>query len=123
MTAGWGYPFTILSGNGRVRISEERENIRESVRIILSTEPGERILHPDFGTKLHQFIFEVIDAQTEEMIRREIRHSLRLWEKRVCDVEVETDRMTGEQGVLRVEVSYSIVGSGEKERVEIVLGG
>lgn len=123
MTAGWGYPFEITSGNGRVRISTERENIRESVIIILSTEPGERIFHPDFGTRLHQFLFEMIDSQTEEMICREIRRALRLWERRIYDVEVETDRMTGEQGVLRVEVSYRIAGSGEGERVEITLGG
>lgn len=123
MTAGWGYPFEITGGSGRVRISGERENIRESVVIILTTEPGERIFHPDFGTRLRQFLFEAPDSQTEEMIRREIRHALGLWEKRIYDVEVETDRMTGEQGVLRVEVSYCIAGSGERERVEIALGG
>lgn len=123
MTAGWGYPFEIKSGNGRVRISAERENIRESVIIILSTEPGERIFHPDFGTRLHQFLFELIDPQTKEMICREIRHSLQLWEKRITDVEVETERITGVQGALRVEVSYRIAGSGEEDRVEIALGG
>lgn len=123
MSAGWGYPFEMTDGNGMVRLSEEKENIRESVMIILSTEPGERLLHPNFGTKLHQFLFEPMDARTEEMICREVRHSLQLWEKRIYDIEVEPDTMAGERGMLRIAVSYRIGGSGKQEQVEIAVGG
>ncbi len=121
MSAGWGFPFKISTDNGRVEISEMRENIRQSVKIILMTEPGERMACPEFGTKLHQFIFENMDSQTEEMICREVRQSLRRWEKRIQVTRVETDIKHGKQGELRVAVAYRIVDGEESDRVEIML--
>lgn len=114
-------PFCVSGEHGRVEISTMRENIRESVEIILRTEPGERMMHPEFGTKLHQFLFESLDSQTEEMIRREVRHSLHMWENRIRDIEVETDVGSGKQGELHVAVIYRIADLGEKDRVEIIL--
>ncbi|MCM1113058.1 MAG: GPW/gp25 family protein [Muribaculum sp.] len=118
---GCKFPFTVSGEHGRVEVSELRDNIRESVKIILLTEPGERILHPDFGTKLHQFLFENIDDRTQEMIRREIRHSLGMWEKRIANVMVDADARR--EGALHVTVSYEIVGRRESDRAEVWLGG
>jgi len=118
---GWNFPFSISKINGRVEISEMKENIRQSVKIILLTEPGERMVHPKFGTKLHQFLFEGMDSQTEEMIRREVRHSLRMWEKRIQDIQVEADRSREKQGELHITVTYRIVDQSETDRVEITI--
>lgn len=121
MDTGWKFPFQISRDHGRVEISGMKENIRESVEIILRTEPGERLLHPAFGTKLHQFLFESLDSQTEEMIRREVRHSLYMWEKRIHDIEVETDMGQTRQGELHVIVKYCIVNLEERDRVEVTV--
>ena len=121
METGWGFPFSISQSHGRVEISGMKENIRQSVEIILRTEPGGRLLHPAFGTKLHQFLFEAMDSQTEEMIRREVRHSLYMWEKRIQDIEVDTDMGKTAQGELRVSVKYRIKGLEERDRVEMTL--
>ncbi len=121
MSAGWSFPFGIFKENGRVEISQTKENIRQSVKIILTTEPGERMVHPEFGTRLHQFLFESMDSQTEEMICREVRQSLRRWEKRIEVTQVETDIRQGKQGQLRVAVAYRILEGEEGDRVEIKL--
>lgn len=121
MERGWKFPFEISKEHGQVEISGQRENIRQSVEIILLTEPGERLLHPSFGTKLHQFLFENMDSQTEEMIRREVRHSLCMWEKRICDIEVEIDMKPERQGELCIAVTYCIAGLQETDRAEITL--
>ncbi len=121
MSTGWKFPFAVSAEHGWVEISELKENIRESVRIILLTEPGERILHPEFGSKLRQFLFETIDSRTQEMIKREVRHSLQLWERRIVDIEVNADAGEGRQGVLRIAVSYEISGREEHDRVEVLI--
>ncbi len=122
METGWKFPFGISRNHGRVEVSSGKENIRESVEIILRTEPGERMLHPRFGTRLHQFIFEGMNSQTEEMIRREVRNSLYMWEKRIRDIEVETDLSRARQGELHVTVTYRIADGEETDRVEVTLG-
>ncbi|MCM1100731.1 MAG: GPW/gp25 family protein [Clostridium sp.] len=122
MSTGWKFPFTISARHGRVELSDARENIRESVEIILLTEPGERLLHPEFGTGLRQFLFENIDDRTVETIQREVRNSLRMWERRIEDVEVSAGPEEGRQGVLRLTVSYRIADTAEYDRVEVTVG-
>ncbi len=121
MDMGWKFPFGISEEHGRVETSSDSDNIRQSVEIILRTEPGERRLHPNFGTKLHQFLFENMDTQTREMICREVRHSLQMWEKRIRDIRVEAEMAPESQGGLAVSVTYRIVDREEEGRVEIML--
>lgn len=121
MEEGWGFPFAISKEYGRVETSSDSENVRQSVEIILLTEPGERWMHPKFGTKLHQFLFENMDSQTTEMICREVSHSLQMWEKRIQDIRVETQMLPDNQGKLHIAVTYRIVGREEEGRVEVTL--
>lgn len=122
MSNGWKFPFNISGKHGRVEASREKENIRESVRIILLTEPGERMLHPEFGTKLRQFLFENIDSRIEEMIKCEVANSLRMWEPRISHLDIVTDNMPDKQGVFKVIVSYGIAGENEEDTVEVLMG-
>lgn len=121
MAEGWSFPFRISGEHGRVETSSDSENIRQSVEIILRTEPGERKLHPRFGTKLHQFLFENMDSQTKEMICREVRHSLQMWEKRIQDIRVEARMVPENQGELHIAVTYRIADREEEGRVEVRL--
>lgn len=122
MWTGWEFPVRISGKHGRVAVSRDKENIRQSVRIILLTEPGERLLHKEFGTGLHQFLFENMDSQTEEMIRREVCSALYRWEKRITDIAVTVDMGRHRQGELDLNVGYRIAESGETDGVEIHLG-
>lgn len=121
MAQGWQFPFEISGKYGRVATSSGRENIRQSVKIILLTEPGERLMHPKFGTKLHQFLFENMDSQTREMVCREVRSSLQMWEKRIRDIRVEAQMEPESQGELHVAVSYLIADREEEDRVEVMV--
>lgn len=119
MSEGFRFPFGISEEDGKVETSSDSENIRQSVQIILLTEPGERRLHPEFGTKLHQFLFENMDSQTKEMICREVRHALQMWEKRIEDIRVEARAEPEGQGQLGIVVTYRIAGREEEGRAEI----
>lgn len=123
MSDGWSFPVEISADNGQVEISAENRNIRESVRIILLTEPGERLLHPEFGTGLRRFLFENMDSQTEEMIKREVRLSLYRFEKRITDISVTVNAGRIEEGILYVRVAYRIRRNREQDSVEVGYGG
>lgn len=110
---GWEFPIRISGRHGRVAVSRDKENIRQSVKIILLTEPGERLLHGDFGTRLHQFLFENMDSQTEEMIRREVCSALTRWEERIKDIEVTADMGRYGQGSFTLR---SVTVSPNRER-------
>lgn len=123
MAGGWSFPVEISPDNGQMETSGENRNIRESVKIILLTEPGERLLHPEFGTRMRRFLFENMDGQTEEMIKREIRLSLLRFEKRITDISVAVDPFRITEGILYVRVAYIIGKTGEQDSIEVKYGG
>lgn len=120
MSTGLKFPFSFTE-QGMAAVSEDRDNVRESIRIILLTEPGERITQPQFGTGLHQFLFEVMDSRLEEMISREVIHSLNRWEERITDISVQAGFEQMEEGILKIEVSYRLADSMEMDGVTVRL--
>lgn len=84
---GISFPFRI-DGRGGVANSEltytQLERIKESIYQILLTYPGERVMEPEFGCRLRDFIFEnVMDATVKTMIRFEIERAITRWEPRI----------------------------------------
>ena len=63
-------------------IDEDMEVLRESVKRIIMTAPGERVNNPLFGCKLKKYIFD-FDTYLEEDIKSDIINSIARWEPRV----------------------------------------
>ena len=53
---GWRFPVGI-DVHGNIATSSYEKSIEDSIRIILNTTPGERVMHPDFGCKINEIIF------------------------------------------------------------------
>ena len=66
-------------------ISEVRGNdaIKQSIKTILSTIPGERVRLPDFGSRVYSLLFEPMDEDTAEEIRDSIEDALATYENRI----------------------------------------
>lgn len=69
------------------------ELVRQSIETILDTEPGERVMRPEFGCGLRRFLMAPNTVATRAAIQGEIEQALRLWEPRiqVTGVEVTPD--------------------------------
>jgi phage baseplate assembly protein W len=106
---GWAFPIRIGPTGGIAMVSGVRE-IEEAMRLVLATAPGERPMRPEFGCGIHDMVFAPINEATAGRIQHEVRTSLDRWEPRieVEDVEVSTG---DEQGVLFIDVRYSIRGT------------
>lgn len=83
------------------------EDIRQSVRIILSTEPGERALQPEFGCPLRRFVFQRVDQATRTRIKDAVSHALLQWEPRIQVDGVRIEE-TEEEGAVRIAVDYTV---------------
>lgn len=81
--------------------------------ILLSTLPGERIFHPDYGCNLNQFIFEPVTYQLVNRLQREILKSIDRWEKRIEAVEIDVLSAENRDTSLRISISYTIKATGE----------
>lgn len=105
---GFAFPVEIDEVTGRFRMSSEEENIRQSIELILMTGRGERVMKPEFGCGLKQYIYETMDYGTITEIEREVRDALIRWEPRITEVEVEADLENGQENLLRIQIGYRV---------------
>ena len=84
--------------------------IARSVRNIVFTVPGEKFFDEDFGSRISQSLFENINDISANIIRNEIKSSLRLYEPRVNVREVEV-KPNFDQNEFNVSIIYEIIGA------------
>jgi len=75
---GFGFPVgSKTASNHPFFFTESNETlIKNNLKQILTTEPGERVMLPDFGCGLRKFLFEPLDGYTLEKIRNQIIKSI-----------------------------------------------
>src|SRR5262252_65284 len=78
-----------VGADGRVAWSEGPDNIREMIRVVLLTDPGERLQLPDFGGRLRGLLYEPNTVATRRLVQEQIELALQLWEPRI-DVRAVT---------------------------------
>lgn len=105
---GWAFPPRFDTNNGTAQLVQDEDDIAESLRILMSTRPGERIMHPGYGCRLHDFVFETIDGTTRSAIETAIRQAILHYEPRITLIEVTADMIDWREGRMSVTLEYSI---------------
>lgn len=105
---GWGFPPTFQRGGAGVVTVKEEEDIRQSLEIILSTEPGERVMRPDFGCNMQAMVFEPINTSLITYMRDKIEKALLYHEPRIDLKRVEINTAEVLEGVVLIEIDYDI---------------
>jgi uncharacterized protein len=104
---GWSFPVE-LGQEGDVALATGEEDVRQAVRLILETEPGERVMRPEFGAGLRGLVFEPITTTTLALVRHRVEESLITWEPRIAVDQVEVSADDAESGKLLVRVDYRV---------------
>lgn len=80
---GMSLPFLPRDGERTMPWTSGSDKVRQSICIILDTEPGERIMRPTFGCGLRRYLMQPNTAATRALLQREVSNSLRRWEPRI----------------------------------------
>ena len=105
---GWAMPVELEPRTGLVASVQHEEDIRQSIRIILETTPGERVMRPNFGCGIHEMVFDALDSTAIQRVRSIVEESLRRCEARIDVLEVTVEETPAEQGRLIVEIEYRV---------------
>lgn len=103
---GWSFPPTFNQETAAVELVSDAEDVRQSLEIILSTQPGERIMHPDFGCELNQFLFEEITQGLITGIKGIIADAILYHEPRIDLEEIEISESDDWEGLLFISIHY-----------------
>lgn len=113
-----GFPPRI-GQDRRVAWSKGADNIRESIRIILLTEPGERLRLPEFGCGLKIFLFRPNIPSVHRLMQEEITQSLLRWEPRIRLESVRVEKAHADERSAIITIDYSLVATGIKEQLNM----
>lgn len=105
---GCRFPVTVNPVTGRFEESSYEDNIKESIYLIVMTRKGERVMRPDFGCDIHQFLFDILDYTTKSRIRKAVKDALFRWEPRIKNIEVEIRDKAMEDNALEISVNYRV---------------
>ncbi|OQA24101.1 MAG: Gene 25-like lysozyme [Verrucomicrobia bacterium ADurb.Bin345] len=108
---GLRFPFRFSGRTGGAEESAAHDRIRESIIQILETRPGERIMRPDFGSRVKDLAFEQNDAILKGLLRFHITDAIKRWEKRVVvtDVSFEESPENADRNMLLVRIEYRVI--------------
>ncbi len=113
---GWAFPLRVDATGGIALVGREQE-IEESIRLILGTSPGERPMRPEFGCRIHEYLFSSADSETAGAIAREVRGALQRWEPRIDIADVNVTFDAREATLLYINVGYTIKATNDRRNL------
>lgn len=79
---GWSFPPR-PDERGTIALTDDRDEIEQAIRIILGTAPGQRVMRPDFGCRIHELVFAPNNSATAGLAARYVGEALGRWEPRI----------------------------------------
>jgi uncharacterized protein len=113
---GLSFPMQVDS-QGRLSLTNGENEIFQSIRIILETSPGERVMRPTFGCRVWELIFEPRDASTEALLKEYVREALAMWEPRIEVTGVDILEEGAPQEVVMVNIRYLIKNTHDERSI------
>lgn len=104
---GWAFPPR-LDHRGQIALVGDAEEIEQALRIILNTAPGQRVMRPEFGCRLHELVFTPNNGQTAGLAERYVREALGRWEPRIALEKVVAESDPDDRARLIITVQYRI---------------
>jgi phage baseplate assembly protein W len=121
---GQGISFPPRVGpDGAIVWSSGELNVRECICTILRTRPGERVELPGFGCGLDRYLYEPNNVATLRLISEDVQTALAKWEPRIRLDDVTATLNSADVRAVDVTISYTLVATGSRERMQMTLSG
>ena len=105
---GLRFPLQVDPVTGKLAMAEQEEDIQEAIGILLRTGQGERVMRPEFGTRVLDYAFAPVSGSMTYSIAHDLQLALLEQEPRIRDVEVRCSRLDRQNGAVVIEVDYTV---------------
>jgi phage baseplate assembly protein W len=105
---GWAFPPRFDPASGRAVMVSLADDVAESLRILMATTPGERVMQPTYGCGLKRLVFAHMDQSTLTEIRDAIEQAVLFHEVRITLDEVVLDTEHLHEGRLHISLHYTV---------------
>jgi hypothetical protein len=105
---GWGFPPEFDNTTTGVVMVSDDTDIRQSLLLLLNTRQGERVMLPDFGCNLNEFLFQAMDASTVRFMQDMITNAILKYESRIDVNDLTIDTSDIVDGYVLIDLAYTV---------------
>ena len=114
---GWGFPPSFNPEYRQPAMVSEEHDIMESLFLLLSTTPGERIMNPAFGCDLLSVVFERISEATRFKITSIVSIAILMFEPRVSVNEIDVQIISHDPGLIHILIDFTIIQTNSRSNM------
>ena len=104
---GWRFPL-VPDAAGGLGYIEGDANVEQSLRILLLTDWGQRVMRPDFGSKARRLVFAPGSVQYLGLLENTVREAIRDWEPRIELEYVRAETDPNDETRVTVGLGYKV---------------
>ena len=104
-----------ITPRGSIAMVDGADSVRQSILLLLSTRPGERVMRPEYGCDLHRLVFAPNDDTTAGLVIHYVQRALERWEPRIEIVALDAERNAERPALLDIRLAYRVLAT---QRVE-----
>ena len=117
------WPFLPVPQNGQLAYTTLEQSVRDSIRIILTTRPGEQLMTPLFGAGLQNFLDEGNTVAVRRQIQTAIVDSLQTYETRIAVDTVDVETAPGAPSELHIQIYYRLLRTNAPQQIGVSMKG
>lgn len=108
---GWAFPPHFDPDTGTTAMVSGEDDIRQSLHILFTTELGERVMQPNYGSAMRSMLFESINEHFKSYMRMVLARSILLYEPRIKPLNIDFVPDETLEGRYLMLLDYMIVSS------------
>lgn len=110
-----------LAPGGGLASVTDAASVRQSLLLLLSTRPGERVNRPDYGCRLFQLVFEPAGDTAAGLAVHYVSRAIERWEDRISIVSLDAGRAPEEPALLEIRLHYRIRATSQEEQLTVAV--
>ncbi|MGB0948870.1 MAG: GPW/gp25 family protein [Marinirhabdus sp.] len=114
---GWDFPPTFSKALKGTVMTSDGADIKKSLRILLSTRLGERIMLPDYGCNLEELLFNPLDLTLKTYVKELIKNAILYFEPRIDAEKITLDQTNELEGELLIDIQYRVRATNSRQNL------
>jgi len=115
--SGWSFPPRFMESTDGLELSHNEQDIAESIFILLSTTPGERVMNPKYGCDLQSMVFSTMSNSNKTRMEDMINMAILYFEPRIRVVAIKIESPDQLNGKLEINITYDIKGTNSRKNM------
>jgi phage baseplate assembly protein W len=102
---------------GALRMSDGAADLDRSMRVVIATAPGERVMRSEFGCRIWDMLFEPVTATLIGSMAQAVRDAITQWEPRVTVEDVDVRQDDDNHALVHIAVRYVVRSTNDRRNL------